>query len=318
MHRHRLALLLLTLVACGDDDVGEPFCPAGSYFDGDVCVLDEDAGSTGDMGPCGDCGDEVCDEVTLSCVACLRDTDCTDGNRCDTDLADPSMNRCVACTSDAHCTDPAAAKCDTAAGTCTACDDSTQCEGTGQNVCSDGTCVQCSEDDESACGENVCDVSAETCTTTPAGMTGLCQPCVSDRQCSPGRVCVPMEFDETPLGSFCLWRQDATEGGGPMGDCLNARPYVAPAPETLTVSGESIAVCSLRQTTCDALVDFDALDCTTAFDSDETCGVEALDDGLCRMRSAAVNRCTIPCLSDDDCKPGSSCNLGETPNFCNF
>ena len=300
MHRHRLALLLLTLVACGDDDVGEPFCPAGSYFDGDVCVLDEDAGSTGDMGPCGDCGDEVCDEVTLSCVACIRDTDCSDGDRCDTDLADPSMNRCVACTSDAHCTDPAAAKCDTAAGTCTACDDSTQCEGTGQNVCSDGACVQCSEDTaETHCGANSCDPATGECTDTPRSSVRRCGACVADSECSQADDrCVAMNFMETPRpGGYCLKRFATT--------CTP--PYASPTEMRASLSGaEAEQYCGIREdlTTCEAVLDL--IDGTTC-EEDVECGAEGLDDSQCETVNGIPNLCSYECDGATDCRSGTAC-----------
>jgi hypothetical protein len=225
-------------------------------------------------------------------------------------------NTCVGCEGDTDCTEPSNGKCDTDTNTCVPCDDSAQCTEDGAGVCDAGACVECSADDETVCGTNVCDVSAGTCTDTPAGETGLCQECVSDRQCSPGRVCVPMAFDGTDLGNFCLWRLDATEVGGPNGSCTNSPPYRG-STDITTISGESVSICTLRSTTCAALADFDTMDCTTPGDSDDECGVAGLDDGLCRMVDAVVNRCTIPCDSDDDCRSGG-CDLGETPPYCSF
>ena len=268
------------------------------------------------MGPCnGACAEGVCEPSSGSCVACLVDGDC-EGGVCLVDGADPANNACVGCRDDSECTDPDAAHCD--AGTCAPCDDSAQCTEAGAGVCSAGSCVECDADDESACGSDVCDVAAQTCTDTPAGTTGLCQPCVSDRQCSPGRVCAPMTFEGTDLGHFCLWRQDATEGGGPMGSCLSSRPYAEARADVTTVSGDTATICSLALTTCDALEDFRAVDCATPFDSDDECGVAGLDDGLCRVVDGVTNRCTVPCLSNEDCRTGANCNTGETPSYCNL
>ena len=290
------------LAACRDSDGGYSWC-----------------GDVSDMGPCnGACAEGECEPSSESCVACLVDGDC-EGGVCLVDEADPANNACVGCRDDSECTDPDAARCD--AGTCAPCDDSAQCTEAGAGVCSAGSCVECDADDESACGSDVCDVAAQTCTDTPAGTTGLCQPCVSDRQCSPGRVCAPMTFEGTDLGHFCLWRQDATEG--PAGSCLNTPPYAQIRADITTMSGDTATICSLGLTTCDALEDFRSVDCTepgTAVDPDplDECGVPGLDDGLCRTLDAVTNRCTIPCLSNEDCRTGATCNTGETPSYCNL
>lgn len=76
-------------------------------------------------------------------------------------------------------------------------------------------------------------------------------------------------------------------------------------------------VCSPALTTCPALNQFRMLACTTPFVSDAECGVTGLDDGLCRMVDAVTNRCTVPCLSDDDCKFGSTCSV-SAPSYCQF
>ncbi len=204
-------------------------------------------------------------------------------------------------------------------------DESDQCTEDGAGICDmsgeSGLCVECNADDETACGDNVCDVAAMTCTETPAEMTGLCGECVSDRQCSPGRVCVPMTYTdldtpETSVGNFCLWREDADAPvGAPGGSCPSVRPYF-PTVEAVTVSGETVDVCSLAVSTCPALEDFRMTPCTTPGVSDATCGT-GLGDGLCRNVSGDTNRCTVRCDSDDDCR-STTCNTGESPPYCNF
>jgi len=50
---------------------------------------------------------------------------------------------------------------------------------------------------------------------------------------------------------------------------------------------------------------------------DARCGVDGLDDGLCRAAGATTRLCTVPCGSDDDC-PGYTCNIAVTPRVCNL
>ena len=279
-----------------------------------------DAGDGGgmDAGPCGmACADPtpLCRESDGMCVACLGDGDC-DGStpRCDT-----TAGECVACLNDTHCTNPAAARC--GAGACTGCTDSEQCAGiTDAEVCDTdaATCVQCTAVERDACGTNVCDGSTNTCTTRPEDSKGLCQDCVADAECMDGQLCVAMTFESTDVGQFCLWREDATQPTAPMGSCTNTRPYTQGTPIT-SVDDVTTRVCSLRQTTCPGLNDFDHPDgCTAPVAGDPECGFSGVNDGLCRMRDAVTNRCTIPCLSDDDCLSGSTCNTGATPRYCNF
>ena len=275
-------------------------------------------GGDGDAGPCGACpaATPLCREADGECVACLGDGDCGG----DTPLCDTDAGACVGCLRDADCDDPTAARCE--AGACTGCDDSLQCAGiTGTEVCDTDavTCVQCTTDERDACGGNVCDGADHTCTTRPERSKGLCQDCVADAECRDGQLCVAMTFEGTDVGRFCLWREDAPGGAG--GNCLSVRPYVET--ESLTsVDGVTTNICTLRQTTCVALNQFDMMGCTVGTPppaaTDSECGFTGVDDGLCRVRSGPTNRCTTPCLSDDDCLPGSSCNTAATPRYCEF
>jgi hypothetical protein len=88
-----------------------------------------------------------------------------------------------------------------------------------------------------------------------------------------------------------------------------------------SISGVMTSVCTLRSTTCPALNQFDMLDCTDGTapgTTDDECGHPGVDDGLCRRRSSTTNRCTVPCLSNDDCRTGSTCNIAVTPSHCSF
>jgi Cys-rich repeat protein len=237
-----------------------------------------------------------------------------------TPVCDPAANACVACLADADCPSLAAPQCDTASNTCVACTASTACAGrSGTEVCNttSGACVACTAADRAACDANVCDGATNTCTTFAAGSAGLCQPCVADAQCAAGQLCVPTTFGSTaaPAGKFCLWRLDAMGTGAPGGACSRVPPYVR-VQDTTSVDGVATMACGLRATTCPALNAYSSTNCMTLDAAgDARCGVEVLDDGLCRALDSATNLCTVPCASDIDC-PGTTCNTGVTPRVC--
>ncbi len=316
-------------------------CLSSSHCSGDTPVCDTEAQSCVGCLDDGDCDGATphCDTSANTCVACLEADHCGSGAPvCDSgscagctasaqctghtpssgaglDHCDVTAGSCEACTEHTHCPDAAASQCG-ADNTCAPCTTDAHCAGNAAgNVCDSGTCVQCNADDESACGTNVCDLATSTCTMTPAAMTGLCQECVSDRQCMPGQGCVPMTFDGAMVGNFCLWRRDSMEPGGPRGNCGNTRPYFRPATAT-SLSGAATSYCHPSRTTCEGLRDFRTQSCTTPFTDDATCGVSGLDDGLCREQDG-LTRCTYECVSDEDCR-GTTCNLGAAPNYCNF
>lgn len=318
-------------------------CAVGERFEGGVCVsadagprdtgVGEDAPVTpdapmDDAGPCGVCAATTpfCDTsmATPTCVECLSETDCDAPN-----LACVAGS-CEACDGNEDCTTPGASSCDTTSHTCVSCTVDADCDHlTATTVCDTtgvaGVCVECNGDDESACGATVCDVAAMTCTDTPANSAGLCESCISDRQCNAGQVCVAMTWDDpatgaadpVAVGQYCLWRRDATEAGAPMGSCAsNGRPYAATDMVT-TVSGAAETVCTLAVSTCEALSDYRTTNCMTLDGAgDARCGVDARADGFCRALDAVTNRCTVQCTSDDDCRPGVTCNTGVSPPVC--
>ncbi len=318
-------LIALSLFGCSEtatcpEGMARRMLPDGTYGaqceslpDGSSDASTPDAGQ-GDAGPCGRAcmgTTPVCNTETHQCVGCIGSETCGDGTpHCDT----AGTMTCVECLSDAHCTTAGMAHCD--AGHCVPCEDSTQCTIDGLGLCSAGTCVQCTARDRSACGDNVCDGSTNTCTTRPAHDKGLCQECVADDECMPGQLCVPMTFMDTDVGSFCLWREDATEFGAPNNDCTSVPPYWRGL--RVTSIDDTVAnVCTLDQTTCVALNQFRTQSCSGPTVGDAQCGAPDVGDGLCRFFSGTSNRCTIPCITDDDC-PGVTCNTGVTTRYCNF
>jgi hypothetical protein len=307
-----------------DEGEGRPILADGTLgdcqplpgFDGGMIRTDggEDAGQD----PCADCDDAHC--IGDRCVVCTVATqteDCpNDGFR----FCDEGTHECVQCLEHADCSEPLASACNPSTHECGRCMNDSECVGVdGRPICDIAMgCVQCAPMEEGACGTNVCDVTNRVCTTTGERTGDPCTPCVSDRQCKAGMVCAPMEFmtSENFVGFFCLWRQEATELGGPMGSCSNIPPYSA-VDEVATISGETqVEVCSFTRSTCEAQADYPGQACGTIPD-DTVCGVVGLDDGVCRPRTGSGNRCTVLCLGDEDC-PSGSCNTVASPRYCNF
>jgi hypothetical protein len=281
-------------------------------------------GGDGGASPCGTCPETAphCDGTT--CVPCMQDEHCAEG---------VCENReCVACRRDADCDDPAAARCrDT---TCVPCTSAAHCSHfASARLCDDGICVQCTAAESSACGrttggtQHVCDVLARTCTTFARRSAGLCQPCVSDQQCGEGQLCVMQRYDEVgddpdvgpaDVGWFCFWREDATNLGAPNGSCANVRPFFATRTGSVSIEGVQATVCGLRVTTCPAYSDYSAQSCAGPED-DSACGdPRFLGDGYCREAAASTYLCTTPCLGNQDCRSGATCNEAVTPFLCSL
>jgi hypothetical protein len=170
----------------------------------------------------------------------------------------------------------------------------------------------------------VCDVLARTCSAETRRSAGLCDPCVSDEQCGSDQLCVMQRFDEVgdaegevDVGYFCFWREDADEPNAPSDDCANTPPFVDTRAGSESISGVEATVCGLAVTTCAGYRDYRTKNCS-GLDDDASCGDPRFEsDGYCEMFSAETYRCTTPCLSEDDCDPGSTCP--ETaPKFCSL
>ena len=145
-----------------------------------------------------------------SCVQCEHHADCQD-------LSRPQCkdHTCIPCTSDDACHGrPNAGVCDAAAaaerrgGKGHGKDDGNggdrQSAGTGS-----GACVECTADDEHACGGYVCDPVAKRCTARQSQSADLCAPCISDSECKDHRACMDyVDLSGTALGSYCVTTDD--------------------------------------------------------------------------------------------------------------
>jgi hypothetical protein len=185
--------------------------------------------------------------------------------------------------------------------------------------------VQCTGAKFAACGVNagtplVCDSLQHTCTTSKQHSAGLCQTCLSDAQCNAGEVCLLDKFG-TPsvnVGYFCHWKQGDTADGAPADCTAGGQPYVGVQKNATSIDGATGDICTLAVSTCVANNQFRSKNCANPVLPDDTlCGVAPPKDAKCAPFGATTYRCTMTCLSDDDC-PGTTCNTGVSPRVCNL
>ena len=314
----------------GRNGMGGAAGEAGSEAAGSETGGSDDGGTSGAAGsagapPCnGDCRGTtpICDPATNECVECIAATDCTGSAK---PFCDPAAGKCVTCLKQPDCSDPTASTC--SAGVCTACIADADCSDiAGKSVCDAGTCVQCTGKKFGACGSDagtplVCDSSKRTCTTIKQRSAGLCVACVTDAQCKPGQVCVLDEFGapSVDVGHYCHWKKGDVANGAPA-DCFSTgKPYAGTQVAVTSIDGDVNDICGLRTSTCIANNQFSAKDCTVASAaSDAACGFAPPKDAKCAQVPASSSfRCTMTCLSDEDC-PGSACDTGSSPRVCVF
>lgn len=303
-------------LGCGDDQVCN--MQTGQCVD---CLTDNECGDAASCSPdkfvcecdtgfhyCdGECVDDsAVDHCGTSCDPCPTDPNGTascDGAACSLSCdADYTLDgeACVECTSNADCTTPGASMC--SGGSCVGCDSNDACSHLGdRSTCSgDGVCVECTRNDDSACGGNSCDVAFGACTNTPKGSQDRCDPCVADTECTPGHACVPMEFQgDARSAGFCLPEKS--------GDC--AAPFAVAVTRT-SLSGQTAEYCTVNEdfTTCEAIDDYFQ---SCADDAD--CGAVGLNDGRCEPVDFEFARCTYSCDETSDCPTNSliGCATGD-------
>ena len=295
-------------------------CPAGSRHVEGRCIAEHDAevdagaeaDAGADAGACGGaCSGEtpVCDEASGECVECITGADC--------EAADAPLcveRACVECEGNGNCDSVTASRCGEN-NACAGCEGDEDCAHlSGTPACDEmsGTCVECMSSTD--CDGNVCHPREHTCTDQRARSLEACQACVHDEECREGQLCVETSYEDPPparsVGSYCLWKRDATGGDAPNGACgLGSRPYAQPRAAT-SVDGESATICELRTTTCPALLHHATAvsGCDSAtVEASTACGVPDVNDGRCRLNGSGQPRCTYPCLGGEDCRPGSTC-----------
>lgn len=337
---------VLSIVGCRETEK-DPCFGAGRMEVGGVCVAVDagmdagsqdagtDAGSDAgtDAGPCnGACtgGTPHCREAGEAgadrCVECLTTAHCT--GAADAGVVDGGAGvgrplcsadgECVQCVVDSDCTSAENPVCNTGTGLCGGCTASTQC-GTrfsGKPTCDvgSGDCVACTPTTEEAdCVTRACDPEALTCTGAAFNTLGLCQACVSDRECGSGSgfmgtlKCVPTNFGSTFHGNYCLYDR-STRAGMTCPNTTTSQTAVA------SVGGVTATYCFPQQTltTCEAVLQFRA---SGGCAVDEDCGADGVTDGRCRDDGEGL-KCTYACGGDDvECRAGFRCRTGGD-NYC--
>jgi MYXO-CTERM domain-containing protein len=116
-----------------------------------ICIGSTCGACTGDS----QCAPEVCETSSGACVQCNTNTDCPSGT-CDT-----STHTC-ACSGDSQCKNPAPV-CGSAK-TCIACENDGQCSGSPSgDICSGGSCVQCTKSSDCPGSSPVCNTKTNSC-----------------------------------------------------------------------------------------------------------------------------------------------------------
>ena len=198
------------------------------------------------------------------------------------------------------CLEPDAARCDTTRHACVACEANADCLGvaTGE-VCEDGSCVECTEDDERACDAGqTCDLLARSCADVPPRSLHACERCTHDLQCGSGQLCVPMEYKGKPREDYyCLSTATSCQ-----------RPYLGPNASRTSINGVRATLCMPFEggTTCEALRSAwqpcsSAIDCSPQDEGAAVCAV---------LNGSASTLCTIPCADQGTCPPSLACSSG--------
>lgn len=250
-------------------------------------------------GACGDACDEEaphCLESEARCVECRTSEDCADPTR---PLCNASHD-CVRCKTDNDCKQAFSDR-----GVCV----------TTLGSEDFGACIGCQSEDD--CDGYICDPKTRLCTEYEPRKKGVCAPCEHDLECKIGQYCVPQIFQGIFIGNYCTQTKEARVG--PDGTCsLEGAGFSAEVVLT-SVGGVRERFCALARTTCPAYSDHHRVKegCESETpQGDAACGVPGVDDGLCR-KLEGVHFCTYRCLSDADCKTGSTCPQNDE-QYCSL
>lgn len=225
----------------GMPDEGQPdmHIPCGNACGGEtpICIVPTD--TCVQCTTNNDCANGVCDTTINSCIECLRDQDCNDGVCLNG--ATTQDNRCVECRTNSDCTDQFASRCDEPSGTCVACEEESDCSHLDLNLCvytsgNRSFCVECAPGlPDEGCDGNACDPLTLTCTDAVIGSAMDLQPCVSNSHCNGNSYCLPVNYQGSPHGNYCM-----PEYNG------NCPPKFGGSRESIVTStGDSVTVCTI-------------------------------------------------------------------------
>ncbi len=317
-------------------------CAAPTTMDGSVDAGETDSASDTLADPCALCGGGTPLCLDNACVACREDDVCTGNDRCEpvgdtcvaclgdggdtcptaTPACDTAFH-CVECAASADCAEPAASACNVATHLCEGCARAGDCSHLAATPACDvasGTCVECASTADCG-GAEGCDPSTHACVVFTPMSVEACEPCVRDLECSSGKVCVAMTYDDprtaaadpVAVGQRCLWRLDAVGAGAPNGSCTNVEGTSSGMARS--VDGVSATVCTLTVSTCEAHADW-RVDCLTEDAAgDARCGLPGVNDSICR----SGHLCSFFCETNDDCLVsafGALCERSMSPPSC--
>lgn len=85
-----------------------------------------------------------------------------------------------------------------------------------------------------------------------------------------------------------------------------------------SIDGQVATVCGLAVNSCPARTEFRTQDCAPEGTPDDSlCGVNPPEDAKCAHFSTSSYRCSMRCLSFDDC-PGTDCLTGLGEPVCDL
>jgi len=102
---------------------------------------------------------------------------------------------------------------------------------------------------------------SKTCSTLKAASADICQPCVSDAHCKPGRLCVQEIVNGKMLGFACFWKEGDPANGAPPTCLVEGRPFAKQVLNASSIDGATANICTLRVSSCLALQQFSSVDC---------------------------------------------------------
>jgi|GEM_PF-1556285 len=308
--------------SCVNTDVGSGTNCAGGVCNGTgtcvPCVDDQPAGQV-DTG----CSNALsfCDESAVggpTCVACIADGDCDDGNDCTTDTCSAGTCSNTDVGSGTTCSSGVC----NGTGTCVPCVDDQPAgnQDTGCNptlpICDEGaaagpTCVECTVDGD--CG------SGETCNTT----TNTCVVCTVDSDCDDSNECTTDSCnaagscDNTPVAAGTSCTGGVCDGtSGTCQPCIDSGVAViddgcADPDEVCDTTGATNVCVTCEDNAPAGSLDFGCDPGTPACDiagAAPIC-VECLDSADCatgEQCDTASNTC-VTCLADADCDDSNEC-----------
>jgi hypothetical protein len=277
--------------------------------------------------------------ATRSCEPCTSAAECA---HIGTGLVCGS-GKCVECASDGDCKDPSRSAC-SAEGKCTPCSEASDCAHfSDTKACASGRCVQCTREQRSACAGAVCNALTNQCGTAQPASAELCDACVSDDQCKPGQRCVqPRAGEAGSQDWYCQWQRGAMSAPAMCGG--SSAPFASERAIRSIESATMQPTCTLSVGSCPAYRAFrepcgrygTSPGVVVAGWADEklppdvpravaaTAAAIKPDDTVCgqggkctvAVQETGSYRCTVPCLSNDDCDPGAACQSGANGKVC--